>query len=176
MLKPTLFLIFEALWLVSGRDACGPVIQNRPDDPVDTCVSPPILSTEPAPYGVWLDINPDSSYTSSVPPPELLISCAPSIEKVCNTLPTDGQESIGWSISRHADCSIWMFTPSQIGAAKIRTAESCQIDIFTSMLNVLVRESNGTRASINVLEGAFPNTTSNGLAVDPGYPSYILSV
>ena len=180
MISAYLTLIFSTIAVsINAPDKCGPLIQEQPDQPMDTCNTIPKQSRVPAPYGIWLDHNLDTSYNrSSGLAPDFKDLCNVAAISLCFLLNIDVIQ--GWQVARAPNCSTSMFIPPLQGAAIKKTPLNCQQEIFEPMIDLLVanasRELVLDRASINVARGAFPNTTSLGVRVNDGYPGYIVSV
>ena len=193
-IKAGIVLLFP--FLTYALDGCGP--QNQPLDAPDTCylgVTPGpnngINSQQiPAPYGFVCDL--DGSQKPLNP-----IDCEAVIFALCDQLADPAIQRDIWHWVEKGGCRIGMWLPGSPGSAPPPTIQKCRAQVFEPMVQAcgawgtpsrgaVTPPVNRGSVNINVTLGSgsgYPAidrpysifaTEQNGVAVDPGYPSYII--
>ena len=171
------------------NDLCGPRVQNSPNNPVDTCVTPVKKVFIPNAYGAYADTDP--SYTlspSNTAQPyvarDWFTGCEASIASACRSLATAQNGTWIWS-SDGPYCQVGYFLPPSPDAAVVPSEQHCITDVLTPMATVAALAttpySSINRISVNLRsdlpdQEGYPvvNGTQSGVAVNSGYASWIL--
>lgn len=168
------------------NDQCGPTVQDDPNNPIDTCVTPVTQVYHPSAYGVYADTNPISTLDrSNAPQPYVARNwyegCASSIANACRSL----APALNGTWVFHSEgpyCQVGYYLPAIPGAARVPSEQHCLRDILTPMSEVIASVttpySSINRASVNInslVPNAYPVPDGQtGVAVNSGYASWVL--
>ena len=184
-------------WIASSKpitvrdtnDKCGPTLQNDPNNPIDTCVTPVRQVSTPNAYGVFADTDPKFTLSpGGVAQPyvarDWYTGCEASIEHACDSLATAPNGTWSWS-DQGPYCLVGYYLPDITGAAVRPSKDHCIRDILNPMIMVMADVttplSSKNRASVNLNadlpeEAWFPvrNSNETGVAVNSGYASWVV--
>lgn len=148
-------------------DCCGPT--GRPGILSDTCFTTVNVTNAPATYdvncfadrtGTKLDASaPNSYYTATV---------------ICDAINTGKVPPNKWYWAMpQAGFALGVWLPGNPGDAPCPFWDQCVISIYYHMIQGCGSSAGHNGGAVNVAK--LPDTTQTGLAVDAGYPSYIMA-
>lgn len=159
--------------LSNNGDPCGPIVQDTSSYP-NTCNATVKPVSSPAVYGVNCTVSGPSSSENHL----IYSGCMESYGDICDKM-ADPQTSKGswiWSTKRPG-CALGFFLPPFQYSAIIPTKERCETGIFKAIVDscgTSVPASNVGSVNLKALPSA--QKGDDGMAVNVGYPSYIISV
>ncbi|KAL8915023.1 MAG: hypothetical protein Q9171_000463 [Xanthocarpia ochracea] len=183
-------------------DKCGPLIQNPPTDPTDTCKSSPLVGTKPSPFGI---LGVPAQNTAVAPFASKWTSCDAAVIPICQKMAAKDTTAGAWYFETGflpapsesdsgAACQIGFWLPrddtnsqnSIPDAAPKPSEEQCQ-----SILNATIDAQSESLppwsgASINLVhpptnvpgqweEPSGDEKVYTGAQASLGYPSYIIT-
>ncbi|KAL8896620.1 MAG: hypothetical protein Q9207_007630 [Kuettlingeria erythrocarpa] len=154
-------------------DPCGPVVHDTADYP-DTCNATvkggPF--SPPAAYGVQCQAYQHGWHTLGR---TAWRHCFDSIPEICAKMshPSTPNNTWIWS-QRRPSCALGFFLPPYPGSAPIPSRKRCETMIFTAMVRACANWLPIDVASVN-LKGLPTVQGGKGVAVDVGYPSYVIA-
>lgn len=152
-----------------GTDACGP-FDHTGDAGFSTCTTS-VVPGGPAPYGIICGRD------SNITIPIKIDKCGAPAASMCANL-IQGKLSVGewhWSPDNfNLQCRVGMYLSAEPSSAPLPNYKRCLDQIYQPMIMSCINARYNV-ATVNIR--ALPDYTTNftGLAVNPGYPSFIVS-
>lgn len=151
------------------RDPCGPVKQQGPDIPKNTCNRTIDRVTRPSVYGASL-LNDGTGLEIT------WYNCIPVVYDVCAAFNASDVPLGVWNwTDAGSRCVMGFWIPPYPGTAPKPSYEACMDNIYTPMFNIGMDYGGTAYNQVTVNIVTMPDDYQTGSQVDAGYPSYTIT-